>query len=117
MRPAAAAAGYGHARARQADGTLACFGNNSFGQCDALAALGPVAAVAEGDHRACVLKANGALVCFGDNGSGQCEVPAGYLGDHPVAASTDDRLFSTIVGTVCVPHGLAHAAVARPRPL
>ena len=26
----------------------------------------------------------------------QCEVPAGYLGDHPVAASTDDRLFSTV---------------------
>ena len=46
---------------------------------------------------------------------GTWQVPAAYLGDHPVAASTDDRLFSSITGTLTFydPTQVRHLRISR----
>ena len=67
----------GHTCAVQADGTLACFGYNYYGQCDVPENLGPITAVVAGNYHTCAVQANGTLVCCGKNHSGQCDLPEG----------------------------------------
>ena len=77
------ATGISYTCARKADGTLWCWGLNSYGQLGngsttnsssptRIAALGTaVAQVAVGDGHACARKNDGTLWCWGDNGYGQ----------------------------------------------
>ena len=71
------AACMGHTCAVQADGTLACFGDDDDGQCSPPEDLGSVMAVAVGFDHTCVVKADGTLVCFGRDNYGQCAPPRG----------------------------------------
>lgn len=42
----------------------------------------------------------------------RCEVPPGFVGDYPVAATTDDRIFSTAVGTITYYDAAVSAALS-----
>jgi alpha-tubulin suppressor-like RCC1 family protein len=54
------------------DGTLACWGDNGFGQSTPPA--GTFTQVAAGGYHACGVKTDGAFVCWGDNNSGQVDM-------------------------------------------
>lgn len=76
-------AGYGHACAVIADGTVLCWGDNDAGQLGAgfssdyeqvpttVTALAGVTSVGCGDDFSCALTAGGAVYCWGQNGWGQ----------------------------------------------
>ena len=92
--------GQGHTCAVRADGRLICFGENTYGQCDVPADVGPVLTVAAGNCHICAVRADGRLTCLGWNNTGQCDVPAD-LGPvlalvagrgHTCAAQADGRL-------------------------
>ncbi len=68
----------GHAAALLDDGAAVCWGDNTYGQCDALALPPGVAyvdVVVGGEHTA-GLRSDGSLVCWGNAAHGQCAVPA-----------------------------------------
>ena len=71
------AAGERHTVALKADGAVACWGNNGYGQCDVPAGLGTIIAVAAGGYHTVALKADGSVACWGRNDYGQSSVPAG----------------------------------------
>ncbi|MFM2165593.1 MAG: Cellulosome-anchoring protein precursor, partial [Planctomycetota bacterium] len=57
------AAGYAHTVALKADGTIACWGYNDYGQCNVPAGLGSVQSVAAGGEHTLALKADGSIAC------------------------------------------------------
>jgi hypothetical protein len=65
-----------HTCALQADGTVVCWGDNSFGATAAPSTLGAVSQVSAGGHHTCALKTDGTVVCWGDNSAGATAVPA-----------------------------------------
>ena len=68
---------------RQADGTLVCWGDNTYDQAVVLAGLGAVSAVSAGGYHTCAFRqAARTLVCWGNNDYGQTNVPV-----DPVARS------------------------------
>ena len=71
--------GSGHTAAVRADGTVVCWGNNDYGQCNVPVVLDSVVMLScGGDHTAAV-RADGSVVCWGRNEHGQCNVPDGLL--------------------------------------
>ena len=78
------------------DTAVACWGDNSSGQCNVPAGLGPVSAVAAGYFHTVALKGDTTVACWGRNDLGQCNVPAGLApviavaagGYHTVALTT-----------------------------
>ena len=71
----AVAVGSCHTCAVRGDGQLVCLGDNSYGQCDVPADLGPVLAVAVGSCHTCAVRGDGQLVRFAYNGFRHCDVP------------------------------------------
>ena len=71
---AAAAGGY-HTCGVKADGSVACWGYNGYGQTTATA--GAFLSVSAGYQHNCGVKADGGVACWGHNGYGQTSGPAG----------------------------------------
>ena len=66
-------AGEHHSCGTRTDSTLACWGNNNFGQ--ASPPTGTFTAVAAGSTHSCGIRTNGTLVCWGDNYFGEASPP------------------------------------------
>ena len=83
------AAGYAHSMLLRADGSVRCWGDNSFGQCwapnDVLhpAATNPVVQIAAGHFFSLALMKDGTLRGWGDNRQGQLEFPTLTATDAP----------------------------------
>ena len=79
MRVIQIAVGPYHTVALLADGSVACWGSNDYGQCDVPSGIGtpenPVASVAAGGYHTVALLADGSVACWGSNGDGQCDTP------------------------------------------
>jgi hypothetical protein len=65
-----------HSMGLKADGTVVCWGGNSYGQCTVPAPNQDFVAIAAGGIHSMGLKSDGTVVCWGHNGYGQCDVPA-----------------------------------------
>ena len=69
-----------HTVALLADGSIVCWGDNDYGQCDVPTSIGtqenPVASVAASRCHTVAVLADGTVACWGDNQYGQCDVPS-----------------------------------------
>ena len=68
--------GKNHAAALKSDGTVVCWGDDTYGQSTVPVDLSGVVGIAAGDNHTVALKSDGTVVCWGDNLYGQCTVPA-----------------------------------------
>ena len=75
FQPETLSAGYYHTCAIRSDGTLNCWGDNSYDQI-ALPA-GTFTQVGAGDFHTCAIKTDGTLACWGDNSYGETTPPPG----------------------------------------
>ena len=66
-----------HSCAIKADGSIACWGNNGYGQSDP--PPGRYTAIAAGDLHSCAIRTDSTIACWGDNGSGQSDPPPGQF--------------------------------------
>ena len=74
-------AGWGHHTcALKTDGTVVCWGDNSYGQSTVAAGLPGAIQVSGGGYHTCVLLTDKSVSCWGSNSVGQTSVPA-TLGD------------------------------------
>ena len=73
------AGGYYHSLAVGANGTVAAWGRNNYGQCTVPATLKEVSDVAAGGEHSLALKADGSVAAWGDIVFGQCNVPTDLL--------------------------------------
>ena len=71
----AVATGRWHTCGLRADGTIQCWGANSWGQADPPA--GTYAAVAAGHRHSCAVRTDGAIRCWGNDYRGLTDVPPG----------------------------------------
>ncbi len=80
----------------RADGTLACWGDNDFGQADP--PPGAFQSVSAGNFLTCGVRTDGTLACWGDNDFGQADPPPGMFQsvsaghDHTCGVRTDGTL-------------------------
>ncbi len=65
-----------HSAALKSTGTVACWGDNRFGQNDIPAGLANVVQISVGFGHTAARLADGKVVCWGYNDAGQCTVPA-----------------------------------------
>ena len=78
------------------DQTIACWGNNRFGQTDA--PPGQYTTLASGGVYSCAIKTDQTIACWGDNGSGQIDAPPGQYTNitantrHSCAIKTDQTI-------------------------
>lgn len=72
------AAGAAFFAARRSDGSLVCWGDNSFGQCNVPASLGPVISVDTGTTFTVAVRADGTLRAWGSNSQGETRVPTNF---------------------------------------
>ena len=72
------AAGAAFFAARRGDGSLACWGNNTFGQCNVPAGIGPVISVDTGTTFTVAVRADGSLRAWGSNSQGETRVPTNF---------------------------------------
>lgn len=68
------------------DGTVLCWGNNGYGQCNVPVGLSGVVQVSAGDAHSVALKSNGTLVAWGSDAYNQIGIPAGLTGVVDIAA-------------------------------
>ena len=71
------AVGRSHSCAIRADQTIACWGDNRYGQIDA--PVGQYSAIAAADTHSCAIRADQTIACWGDNRYGQIDAPAGQF--------------------------------------
>ena len=69
------ATGRSHSCGLKTDGSIVCWGDNTYGQADEPNSV--FSAVATGGDLSCGLSADGAIVCWGDNTYGQAYAPSG----------------------------------------
>jgi alpha-tubulin suppressor-like RCC1 family protein len=74
-RNSVSACGSAHAAVITRDGKVACFGNNSNGECTVPNSLERAVSVSCGSNFTGVLTHKGKVVCWGYNGDGRCCVP------------------------------------------
>ena len=100
----AVAAGDNHTCALREDGTVSCWGNNSYGQLGSgtpeaepdtaeptsVAGIAGAAAIATSENHTCAVMENGAVRCWGNNSSGQ-------LGNGRSGINRDDRSENTAI--------------------
>lgn len=72
------AAGAAFFAARRGDGSLACWGDNTFGQCNVPAGIGPVISVDAGKNFTVAVRADGSLRAWGSNSQGETRVPTNF---------------------------------------
>ena len=77
-RYSAVSAGGGHSCGLRTDGTIECWGSNSYGEGDAPA--GRFGAVSAGGGHSCGLRTDGTIECWGSNSYGEGDAPAGRFG-------------------------------------
>lgn len=102
------ACGKNHAVLLNSNGTVVCWGDNTYNQSTVPAGLSGVIAVDAGDNHTIALKSDNTVVCWGDNTYGQSTVPAGLRaksisagGDFCVALRTSAATdVSAVVGSV-----------------
>jgi alpha-tubulin suppressor-like RCC1 family protein len=105
----ALAAGAAHTCALIVDGTVQCWGDNTYGQLGAGAVTGAVE-ISSGDQHTCVRHADGSMSCWGYNGEGQLadgDVPNHSLTAVPVLGIDSADLIS--LGSV---HSCARVSAA-----
>jgi hypothetical protein len=90
--------GFGFALALTADGSIAAWGDNSYGQCN-VPTGSRFTAIAAGPSHGLAVREDGSLVGWGRNDNGQCDVPAGndYLAvatgsGHSIALMKEAKL-------------------------
>jgi alpha-tubulin suppressor-like RCC1 family protein len=96
---AAIDAGRHHCVALREDGSVACWGYDAFGQCQAPPSSAPFRAIAAGFHSSLGVQEDGTIVVWGEVDLHAPEVPTGFgattgsaLGDFSVvAASVSER--------------------------
>ncbi|HYN83485.1 MAG TPA: hypothetical protein VES88_18545 [Gemmatimonadaceae bacterium] len=114
-------AGDFHTCALKTDGTVVCWGDNTYGQTTVPGGLASVARVTAGGHHTCALKTDGTVVCWGDNTYGEATVPGGLASVAQVSAlwlhTCALKIDGTVVcwgnnasGQATVPGGLASVA-------
>jgi hypothetical protein len=84
---AALSAGSYHTCRLEADGRIACWGNNLYGQ--STPPSGSFTRVAAGSVHNCAIRTDGTLACWGWNNSGQINAPSGIFRD--VSASDEQH--------------------------
>jgi alpha-tubulin suppressor-like RCC1 family protein len=67
-------AGFDYSMALKADGTIASWGDDFYGQC-ATDGFSDIVAISAGYYHGLALKADGTVVAWGNNDYGQCQVP------------------------------------------
>ena len=72
----AIATGDSHTCAIKTDNTIACWGDNYFGQSDA--PDGHYTTIAAGDWHSCAIRTDQTITCWGDNYDGQSDAPDGH---------------------------------------
>lgn len=82
------ACGYRHALALKNDGTVAAWGDNTYGQCNVPSNLTGVAAVAGGTFHSVSISTNGTLTAWGSNLYGESAIPSGLSNVVQVAAGS-----------------------------
>jgi alpha-tubulin suppressor-like RCC1 family protein len=118
------ASGSSHTCVISSDGTVKCWGSNSYGQLgngtlyDAqiptlVPSLNNVIALAAGDSHTCALIANGTIKCWGDNSQGQLGIGQGQLGIGSFTPSSLPVPVSNIgvgsnVGAIAIAAGAMH---------
>ncbi len=116
---ASLSAGGFHVIALRDDGSVACWGSNSWGQCNVPSGLLPVRAVDAGWQHSAVVQGDHRVRCWGSNSHGQCNVPAlsgvsniAAGGYHTVALKFDGSLICwglNAAGQCSVPAGIGAA--------
>lgn len=71
------ACGENHTVFLKSDGTVACWGNNTYGQCTVPGGLTSIIAVDAGDNHTIALKSDGTVYAWGRNNHNQTSIPAG----------------------------------------
>jgi hypothetical protein len=71
----AVSVGNAHTCGLKADGTLQCWGYNTYGQTNVPSPNANWVQVSAGGYYTCGLKADGTLQCWGENGNGQTNIP------------------------------------------
>jgi hypothetical protein len=94
----AIAAGLGHTAVVLADGTVRCWGLNSYGQCVVPAGLASVRSIIAGQYFTTALRSDGTLACWGYTAVGSCAVPVG-LGPVDRIAAGYLHLIVTLLDT------------------
>jgi alpha-tubulin suppressor-like RCC1 family protein len=75
-----------HSLALKADGTVAAWGDDTYGQCDVPEGLDHVVAIAAGSAHSLALRNDGTVAAWGRNDYGQCNVPSDLTGVVAIAA-------------------------------
>jgi alpha-tubulin suppressor-like RCC1 family protein len=96
----AVAAGYSHCLGLRADGTVAAWGDNSYGATTVPVGLSNVVAVAAGYFSSVALLSDGTVAAWGDNYYGQINVPRGLSDVVAIAAGFSHSLALQADGTV-----------------
>ena len=112
----AVAAGSYHSLALRADGTVAAWGNNEYGQTTVPAGLTNVVAVAAGGYHSLALRADGMIAVWGYNGYGQTTVPTWLSNVVALAGGYSHSLAVIGVGAPVVAPMVDHLEVAADLP-
>ncbi len=94
------AGGESHFLALQADGTVAGWGYDGYGQTDIPLGLSNVVQIATGRNHSLALTSSGNVVAWGRNTSGQVSVPSGLTNVAAISAGADTSLALKTDGTV-----------------
>jgi alpha-tubulin suppressor-like RCC1 family protein len=81
------AAGRRHGVVLRTDGSVACWGDNAFGQTNSPPGLTGVVSIAAGDFHNLALKSDGRVVAWGNNSFGQTNVPSNLSNVVSISAS------------------------------
>jgi alpha-tubulin suppressor-like RCC1 family protein len=96
----AVAAGTSHTAALRNDGTILCWGRNSYGQTNVTPGLSNVVFISAGLDHTVALKSDGTVAAWGDNTYSQLAVPEGLSNVTSIAASGNDTFALKSDGTV-----------------
>ena len=97
---AAIAPGHEHNVVLKTDGTVAAWGDNTYGQCNVPGGLSDVKAVSGGGYFSLALKNDGTVVAWGDDFFGETDVPGGLTNVKAISGGAFHTLALKNDGTV-----------------